>query len=122
MGNQASRQRQTSSQAATAQPGAAPAPPAPYAPGSGAPGPHYPPAFRPQVGIRSQQAFSMFEQSCFTCCCQDARQQGDFRQRLQKAGRRAESCVKSALWWCQMLGMCDRMPAAYMTQSAAMLA
>jgi hypothetical protein len=50
MGNQASRQRQSSAQAGTAQAAAAPAPPA-YAPGSGAPGPHYPPAFRPQVGI-----------------------------------------------------------------------
>ena len=52
MGNQASRQRQSSSQAGTAQAAAAPAPPA-YAPGSGTPGPHYPPAFRPQVGIRT---------------------------------------------------------------------
>lgn len=49
MGNQASRQLQSSAQAGTAQAAAAPAPPA-YAPGSGTPGPHYPPAFRPQVG------------------------------------------------------------------------
>ena len=83
MGNQASRQRQSSAQAGTAPAAAAPASPA-YAPGSGAPGPHYPPAFRPQVGI-----CTLVDQVETTRSPLDANRQYQCRRGRWEAWRRA---------------------------------